>query len=227
MVENFLTKMVPVMSTDSFPFRCTMCGACCRHVKTSVPLESLDVFRLTQYLKDKDENIQSMDDTLALYAEPVLLHQSGYFVFMLKTVGPDDACIFLRENNRCMIQGAKPRACRTYPISVGPARNGGLESYLSMEQPHHFDGPSISVGKWVQRRCSLEDIEFWKIDVGSAREISLLLERIPEYNMRRALMYFLLCKYSDYDLSRPFIEQFRQNTQKLLAALKELSQECL
>ncbi|MFR1480858.1 MAG: YkgJ family cysteine cluster protein [Hydrogeniiclostridium mannosilyticum] len=39
-------------------------------------------------------------------------------VFMLKTVGADDACIFLKDN-RCTIHSVHPRACRTYPIAVG------------------------------------------------------------------------------------------------------------
>lgn len=80
--------------------------------------------------------MRSIDDVLAAYAEPVLLHESGYLVFMLKTVGEDDACIFLKEN-KCTIHSVNPRACRTYPISVGPDAKGGYEQFISMEQPHH------------------------------------------------------------------------------------------
>ena len=69
---------------------------------------------------------------------------------MLKTVGADDACIFLKDN-RCTVHPAKPRACRTYPVAVGPYELGGYEQYLSMEQPHHYKGPQMSVKKWVQR----------------------------------------------------------------------------
>ena len=93
-MKEFLMKMVPVASKEHFPFQCRQCGACCRHVKESVPLESLDAFRLAKYLRDRGEPIQCMDDVLAKYAIPVLLHESGYMVFMLSTVGPDDACVF-------------------------------------------------------------------------------------------------------------------------------------
>lgn len=130
-MKEFLMKMVPVAPKEHFPFQCRQCGECCRHVKESVPLESLDAFRLARYLRDRGEPIQCMDDVLAKYAIPVLLHESGYMVFMLSTVGPDDACIFLKDN-KCTIHAAKPRACRTYPISVGPAEHGGYEAYLSM-----------------------------------------------------------------------------------------------
>ena len=118
-MKEFLLKMIPIKTTDRFPFRCRQCGACCRRVRESVPLESLDVFRLAKFFRDSGAKIRSIDDVLAEYAEPVLLHESGYLTFMLKTVGKDDACIFLKDN-RCTIHDVNPRACRTYPISIGP-----------------------------------------------------------------------------------------------------------
>lgn len=223
-MKDFLMKMVPVSPSDHFPFQCMQCGACCRHVKESVPMESLDAFRLARYLRNKDKRIKCMDDVLAMYAEPVLLHESGYMIFMLKTIGPEDACIFLKDN-RCTIHEVNPRACRTYPISVGPDGEGGQEQYLSMEQPHHFDGPQMSVKKWVRKRCTREDFDFWETDVGSARELALLLEKIPEYRKPQALMLFLRYKYSDFDLDKPFTEQFRSNNEKLLTALSKLARE--
>ncbi len=90
-MKEFLMKMVPVTPKERFAFQCRQCGACCRHVRESVPMESLDASRLARYLRDKGEPIQCMDDVLAKYAIPVLLHESGYMVFMLSTVGPDDA----------------------------------------------------------------------------------------------------------------------------------------
>ena len=198
-MKEFLKKMVPVTGSDHFPFRCQMCGACCRHVKESVPIDSLDAFRLARFLRNKDKRIRSMDDVLELYAEPVLLHESGYMAFMLKTVGDEDACIFLK-GNRCTIHKEKPKACRTYPISVGPDGYGGQEQYLSMEQ-------------------------FWELDVGLAREMALLLEKVPQSRMSQALMCFLRYKYSDFDLDQPFTPQFRRNQNRLMEALRALAQE--
>ena len=197
-MKEFLKKMVPVTGSDHFPFRCQMCGACCRHVKESVPMDSLDAFRLARFLRNKDKRIRSMDDVLELYAEPVLLHESGYMAFMLKTVGDEDACIFLK-GNRCTIHKEKPKACRTYPISVGPDGYGGQEQYLSMEQTHHYVGPL-------------------------AREMALLLEKVPQSRMSQALMCFLRYKYSDFDLDQPFTPQFRRNQNRLMEALRALAQ---
>lgn len=223
-MKEFLMKMVPVKPKEHFPFQCRQCGACCRHVKESVPLESLDAFRLARFLRDKGEPIQCMDDVLEKYAIPVLLHESGYMVFMLSTVGPDDACVFLKDN-KCTIHVTKPRACRTYPISVGPAMSGGYEAYLSMEQSHHFKGPQQSVKKWVQKRCSQQDYDFWETDIGSAQEIAKLLGKLSIEQRKGALLQFLRYKYSDFDLDKSFTEQFRSNNQKLLEVLRSLVQK--
>lgn len=223
-MKEFLMKMVPVKSKEHFPFQCRQCGACCRHVKESVPLESLDTFRIAKYLRDRGEPIQCMDDVLARYAVPVLLHESGYMVFMLRTVGSDDACVFLKDN-KCTIHAAKPRACRTYPISVGPSKSGGYEVYLSMEQPHHFKGAEQSVKKWIQKRCSQQDYDFWETDIGSVQEIARLLGKLSLEQKKKALLQFLRYKYSDFDLDKSFSEQFRSNNQKLLEALRNLVQK--
>lgn len=186
-------------------------------------MESLDAFRLARFLRDRGENIHSMDEVLELYTDPVLLHESGYMIFMLKTVGPEDACIFLKDG-RCTIHKVNPRACRTYPLSIGPDGRGGHEQYLCVEQPYHFDGPLRSVKKWVRQHCSQEDFEFWETDVGSAREIAMLLEKIPQNKMKQALMLFLRYKYSDFDLDQPFIQQFKSNNERLLHALRNLAE---
>lgn len=67
-MKEFMTKMVPVNLSDRFPFKCRMCGACCQHVRESVPLESLDAFRLAKHLRDKGEKVNGMEDVLAAYA---------------------------------------------------------------------------------------------------------------------------------------------------------------
>lgn len=222
-MKEFMMKMVPINLKEHFPFQCRQCGACCHHVKESVPLESLDAFRLAKYLRGRGEPIQCMDDVLAKYAEPILLHESGYMVFMLKTVGPDDACIFLKDN-KCTIHAANPRACRTYPISVGPAAQGGYEAYLSMEQPHHFHGPQQSVKKWIQKRCSQQDYGFWETDIGSAQEIARLLGKLPLEQKKGALLQFLRYKYSDFDLDRSFTDQYRRNNDQLLSVLRKIAE---
>lgn len=93
-MNDAVLNAVQVSPSEKISFRCTGCSACCRHVRQSVVLESLDVFRITKYLRDRDSNIKSTDDFLEKHAEIALLDECGFFVFMLKVQDADDACRF-------------------------------------------------------------------------------------------------------------------------------------
>ena len=223
-MNNFMMKMIPVALSEKFPFRCRRCGACCRHVRKSVPLESLDAFRIARFLRDRGDDIQDINMVFTAYAYPVILHGSGYSAYMLKTVGKEDACIFLK-NNQCTIHPAKPKACRTYPVSVGPDGHGAYEQFISMEQTHHFEGTEISVEKWLQGRCSRRDYKCMDMEFGSVAEIACLLEAVPQSQKKKAIFDFLYYKYWNFNLDLPFMKQFRDNHQKLLGLLKGMAQE--
>lgn len=214
----------PVTSSEQVSFHCKRCGACCRHVRESVPLNTLDAYRLAKYLRSRGEHIDCLDTVFARYTEPVLLHESGFTVFMLNATGPDDTCIFLKDN-RCTIQQAKPTACRLYPFAVEPAPDGGYKYLLSMEQSHHFKGGQVQAGRWMKKFFTSEDGEFMRIDMGSAPVIALLMGKIPESRQKRALTLYLWYRFSDFDLGRPLVEQYRQNTSTLIAKLKKMQKE--
>lgn len=213
-----------VLPEERVHFKCVGCGQCCRNVYQQVPIEPLDAFRMAKYLRSQREDITCTDDFLARYAEAVPLDECGYFFFFLKTKGDDNACIFL-ENNRCKIHAANPRACRTYPFLAGLNDNGCVEYWVSYERIHHFKGPMVTPKSWMKTRFTNADQDFLKADYGAAREISMLLRRVPESERGRAVMYFLMCKYSDYDLDKPFQLQFERNQTKLLGFLRGLSKQ--
>ena len=189
-----------------------------------MPVDSQDVFRMAKYLRDKGEDILCTDDFLARYAEPVLLDECGYFVYMLKTVGEENACIFLKDN-RCTIHDENPRACRLYPFVVNPDPRG-LHSYLlSREYPHHFTGPVVQTKSWMKKRFPKEDRLFLQTDFGGAKTLADLLRKIPERNRTQAVMHFLRLKYSEYDVDQPFLDQYRRNQDKLIAILNRMAEE--
>lgn len=223
-----MSEMLPntkiVTLKEQVHFKCVGCGQCCRNVYQQVPIEPLDAFRMAKYLRSHGEDITGTDDFLARYAEAVLLDECGYFFFFLKTKGDDHACIFL-ENNRCRIHAANPRACRTYPFLAGFDDNGCIEYLVSYERIHHFTGPMVTPKSWMKTRFTKADQDFLKVDYGAAREIAMLLRRVPESERSRAVIHFLLCKYSDYNLDEPFQPQFERNQMRLLGFLRNLSKE--
>ena len=73
----------------------------------------------------------------------------------------------------------------------------------------------------MKQNFNLEEREFMRIDMGSAPVIAFLLRNIPASEQKHALMLYLWYRFSDFDLSRPLVEQYRQNTATLIANLKK------
>lgn len=122
-MDDQKTMVVSVHAKDCVDYQCRRCGQCCRHIKDSLMVESLDAYRLANYLRGRDPNICTIDDVLTRYCEPMPLTQECFPIFMLKTTGTDDSCIFLKDG-LCSIYEARPRTCRIYPFSVGPGERG-------------------------------------------------------------------------------------------------------
>lgn len=173
-------------------------------------------------MKAQEPNIHCIEDVLAAYAEEVLLSSCGYFVYMLRTTGEDEACIFLKDN-RCMIQPVKPKACRTYPLSAEPLESGSFNFYLSTEYQHHYEtGKVFKVRDWMKRYFTEEEREAARIEFKELPEIVRLLQKIPDEMKKAAFFRFLRYKYCEYDLEKPFLEQYKQNHKKLIRSLETL-----
>lgn len=207
-------------------FKCSGCAECCRHVKATVPVDCQDAFYLTKHLRDIGLDIYCVDQVLSEFAEPELLDECGYFVYFLKSVGTDDSCIFLNEN-RCAVQKAKPLACRLYPFVVDPGKSGTFHYLYSKERTHHFHGPLVETRSWMKKNFPQESRAFLQTDYAKVKPISRLLRSIPEHRKTEALLHFHRLRYSEYDLDKPFLEQFQRNQEKLLAILARMAGETI
>ena len=210
-----------VQTSDCFSYRCCRCGKCCQHVRQSVALETLDVYRITRYLRERNSDITCTEDFLVQYGEMVLLDGSGFCVYMLRVQGKEDGCVFL-EKNRCMIQAVKPRVCRMYPLVAEPGGDGQFGYLLSLEHPHHFNGRQISVRQWAKRYFDLEERDFLTMEFRAVPRIGSLLRKVPKERMQRAIAVFLFYRYFDFDLEHPFLEQYAANLTKLQMELARL-----
>ena len=224
MTEHEQKYAVRVTPSDKIRFRCTLCGACCRNVKETVPVDCKDAFYLTKHLRDLGMDIYCVDQFLEQYAEPALLDECGFFVYFLKSVGEDNSCIFLKDN-RCSVQEAKPLACRLYPFMVDPNESGSFSYLYSTERTHHFRGPVVETRSWMKKHFSQESRAFMQAEYTQAAPIAALLRRIPEQRKTEALLHFLRLRYSELDLDKPFLEQYQRNQMKLLAILSRMAEE--
>ena len=180
-------------------------------------------FRIVKHLQQQGEDIRCMDDFWERYTEPALLNECGFFVYFLRTQGPEEACIFLQDN-RCRIHTVNPRACRIYPFVVDPKENGRYEYLVSYERKQHFKGPKVHVKTWMKKRFDEEDRAFLTADFGSAKELAQLLRQIPDERKKKAVMCFHWAKYGNFDTSKPFLPQYARNLKVLREYLKEFTE---
>lgn len=220
MMELFNVK--PLHKKELFQFKCTCCGDCCRNIKESVMLESLDAYRLAKLLRQTDPSIREMGEMLLKYAIPIPLTDMGFPIYVLKIVGNDDTCIFLKEN-RCAVYAARPRTCRLYPVTVGPGEHGReFEYLLCREKPHHFVGGTVRTKDWLRENFKQEDQDFVRAEYEAIAKLGWLINKIPEHGESRVISALLFARYYNFDLDVPFMPQFRGNMDLLEAQLSEL-----
>ena len=223
-MEPEMKNAVRVTPSTKIRFKCTGCGDCCRHVKETVPVDSQDAFYLTKYLRDLGMDIYCVDQFLEQYAEPALLDECGFFVYFLKSVGKDNACVFLKDN-RCYVQEVKPLACKLYPFMVDPNESGNFRYLYSRERTHHFRGPAVETRSWMKKNFPQENRAFMQAEYTQAGPIAALLRRIPEHRKTEAVLHFHRLRYSELDLDKPFLEQYQRNQAQLLAILTRMADE--
>lgn len=207
-----------VSLSDTVRFRCQRCTECCRHVHEVVPVEPLDLYRISKRLLRENSDPAGISRIIDQFFDAVVIDESGFFMLMLKSTGDDQHCIFL-EGNKCTIHTDKPRACRTYPLVIYPTESGRLEYFISTEREHHFKGPAFRVRNLVRKTMTEEDKTFLLADMSYSVKIAHELRGIEKNDLEHALNLLLLFRYADYNTEKPFMPQYVRNNEKLLYLL--------
>jgi len=201
----------------NIPFRCTRCGRCCRNLENALMIDPMDIFNLSKYLREQDDDILGPEDMLARYAHPALL-DGCYPIFQLNTEGEDHACVFLKDG-RCSVYEARPQACRMYPLGAAPGERGRDFHYcLFTEKAHHFGNGSVKVKDWLSQNFSKSAREFLKAHYELLPALGKTLCSIGEDRYRHLAFKILYYIYFAYDLNELFLPQYQAN----MAALTEL-----
>ena len=209
-----LTEVRAVALNEKVPFHCRLCGECCRHVKDSVMLEPIDVYRLTRHLREQGEPVSGIEDVLENYAHASWL-EDRFPIFLLNTVGSMDVCIFLKEG-RGSIYEARPHVCRVYPFSVAPGERGrDFRYFLCMEKSHHFADGMVTVKNWLSENFVRETKEALKADYDALPILGRNILAMGEEEFQSQLFQFLYYRYYNYELDKPFLPQFLSNLEQL------------
>lgn len=124
-------------------FKCQKCGNCCK--TNYVPLTFGDIRRIRMFLQRNkklrklkknfyEEHLEWMDFSYS---------SSGYYVRRIKYKGEfiggiwnEEKCLFLSNENTCLIYKIRPNKCKSYPFGL-------LEDFIREKQLHigfNFEG---------------------------------------------------------------------------------------
>lgn len=205
-----------VSTDDYFNFECSGCGDCCRNIKSSVLVESLDLFSLARFFN------MEMCDVALKYTDTVFLAW-GFPAFMLKTKQYLDTCVFLQAS-RCSVHRAKPRACRTYPLGIGPddEKPGEWLNFIVSKDRRHFKGKRWLVRDWLDENLTPEDRAFVSAEYINTGELARLMKKIDKRHEDRVLELMLFFKYTAFDVTEDFSHQYARNMEQLKKQLARL-----
>jgi len=204
---------------ETFQFTCQKCGDCCRDVRQAVMVESLDLFRIAKHLK------MEMAEAAERYLEVGIIAW-GAPILLIKTTEPDGACVFLKDN-RCSLHGSgtKPRACRLYPLSLGPDDN--LKKFLIFKvsaKQHHYTGRRYRAQEWIAANFSKEDREYISTEYLAIHDFGKIMRRIPRDSEKEVQLLMLRWRYFQYETDQYFMRQFLRNMAMLKKELERLAE---
>lgn len=217
----------PVRSKDNIPFHCTQCGACCRDMEDKIMLEAYDAYRLGQYLRTLG-TVENIEDIYEKYTSPMLLSE-GFPIFTLRACGEDHHCIFLRDG-RCDVYDARLRICRIYPFAVGPGNHSRpFSCYQCMDRhSRHFNSSrTVSVNDWMHTNFSKLECILFEKEIAALPELGKRIRQLTPERQKRFLFEMLYYRYYNFELDRPFLEQYDHNQRELFRALDEVIRHTL
>ncbi len=119
---------------------CAGCSDCCRGMGNSVILDPFDVFRLSLHFS------KNFEELLADFLE--LNVADGIILPNLRMTGPDESCIFLDQDGRCTVHGARPGLCRLFPLGRY-YENGSFRYFLQVHECPKQNKTKIKIKKWL------------------------------------------------------------------------------
>lgn len=219
MNQPYMPNLQPVQRKDLIDFHCVRCGACCKHIRQCVMLSSYDVFRLAKFFMSAVGADNAIAYVCENYTDTVMLTEH-YPILTLRTKDAEDACIFL-DGNRCSVYAARPRVCRLYPLAAEPAVGDDMFQYhLCTDQPHHFKDGKIYVREWVRDNFRSKEQVAVIQELKHTLMIHKALQEASPDGIGRTLAVTIYYLYFNYDLYKPFLEQYKRNYVQLMALLK-------
>lgn len=222
-----MSEMKFVRSKDQVPFQCRLCGKCCWNVENEVMIEPLDAYRLARFLREKNSGLIRAVESVFIWFAHLSTLNDVFPIYLLNTTGFQNECTFL-EKGRCSVYEARPRVCRLYPFGAQPGERGKAFAYYQCLDGHtaHFNGPPVRIENWMYENFTKEDRAFLTEERAFMPRLGKLLCQLTP-RQKESLSYMVLYyRYLNYNMDKPFLEQYRVNMETLCTRLQEeLSQQ--
>lgn len=193
---------------------CEGCSACCRGMGSSIVLDPLDVYRLTEGLGVRFEQ---------LLVEKIELNVvDGIILPNLKMGGAKECCAFLNEEGRCSIHGIRPGICRLFPLGRF-YENGSFQYFLQIHECKKENRTKVKVKKWIDT----SDLKSYEAFVSQWHYFLLDIQekflKIEEEKIKSVNMFLIQSFYLEpYNKEEDFYSQFTKRLEKVKKTLETI-----
>ena len=226
MLHNIQTNTVGL--DDTFKFHCDQCGKCCTY-RDDIILSPMDIFKMSRELK-----ITPVD----FYHEYCVFNIGEHTrmpIVRLGSVGKDYHCVLLK-NHKCSVHKVKPAVCGMFPLG----RYMSFEKdaydqadfatnkvkYLLQPPDCGDDSEEHTVREWLSGfDINLEDevfVEWQKAISRFGNKIKELEKKQDMLTMMEIWFVVRVVLYLQYDTSKDFLPQFKNNTVHLMKLLDDI-----
>ncbi len=191
---------------------CNGCSSCCQGMGSSIVLDPLDVYRLTEHL--------DVPFGALLKSVIELNVVDGVILPNMKMVGMSRSCAFLNKEGRCNIHSVRPGVCRLFPLGRF-YEDGSFRYFLQVHECPKENKTKVKVKKWVDTP-NLKEYEQFVIDWHYFLDaVEGILQDSDETKKKRINMYLLKTFYMQpYESGVNFYETFYKRLNETKKMLK-------
>ena len=180
---------------------CAGCSACCQGMGSSILLDPLDIFRLSQHLNRTFEGL--LEDKIELNVV------DGVILPNLKMQEDTERCVFLDETGRCSVHAFRPGICRIFPLGR-IYENHSFQYFLQVNECKNTSRSKIKVKKWIdtpEYRKNEQFITDWHYYL---KGLQKLAENTQDGGLRKEISMYVLNTFylQAYDPAEDFYSQF-------------------
>ena len=223
--ENLDTMTVGV--DEPFKFHCDMCGKCCIN-REDILLNAKDIYNMSKELQMEPV------DMFKKYCETYIGESSRIPIVRIKPRGSIKRCPLMKEH-KCSVHKAKPTVCAMFPIgrcikmeadNPNPEIAAGNITYIFTDPGCGDNSETHTVREWLgEFGIPLEDEFFlaWNRMISELGAIFHKGEKVlSEEGMMAAWNLTFVKIYLDYDMTKEFLPQFKENAEEVLAVMRTM-----